>query len=131
MTGTRQDGGEIADGRIASLVALSSIFATKLECIASEGLLPTKEDDILKQRQLFFSIRWPLSASSCPDSGSLALTMETAIFVKSHLKKWLLSLPRGGKNSVNPVNLVILDSLSFLSRSRWADARCAASLSAY
>jgi hypothetical protein len=40
--------------------------------------------DILKQRQSFLSIRW-LSASSCSDSGSL--TMETAIFVKSHLKK--------------------------------------------
>ncbi len=64
------------------------------EWICSEGLLPTKEDDILKQRQSFLSIRW-LSASSCSDSGSL--TMETAIFVKSHLKKWLLSLPRGAK----------------------------------
>jgi len=91
------------------------------EWICSEGLLPTKEDDILKQRQSFLSIRW-LSASSCSDSGSL--TMETAIFVKSHLKKWLLSLPRGVKTSVNPVNLVILDLLSLLSR--WAGARRAA-----
>jgi hypothetical protein len=54
------------------------------EGICSEGLLPTKEDDTLKQRQSFLSIRW-LSASSCSDSGSL--TMEAAIFVKSHLKK--------------------------------------------
>jgi len=67
------------------------------EWICSEGLLPTKEDDILKQRQSFLSIRW-LSASSCSDSGSL--TMETAIFVKSHLKKWLLSLPRGVNQSL-------------------------------
>ncbi len=101
------------------------------EWICSEGLLPTKKDDILKQCQVFFSIRW-LSASSCSDSGSL--TMETAIFVKSHLKKWLLSLPRGAKYSVNPVNLVILDLvildlLSFLSW--WAGAWRAASLSAF
>ncbi len=96
------------------------------EWICSEGLLPTKEDGILKQRQSFFSIRW-LSASSCTDSGSL--TMETAIFVKSHLKKWLLSLTRGAKSSVNPVNLIILDLLSFLSW--WACARRAASLSAF
>ena len=96
------------------------------EWICSEGLLPTKEDDILKQRQSFLSIRW-LSASSCSDSGSL--TMEAAIFVKSRLKKWLLSLPRGVKTSVNLVNLVILDLLSFLSW--WAGARRAASLSAF
>jgi hypothetical protein len=45
-----------------------------------------KEDDILKQRQSFFSIRWlPTSSRACSDSGSM--TMETAIFVKSHLKK--------------------------------------------
>ncbi len=69
------------------------------EWICSEGLLHTKEDDILKQSQSFFSIRW-LSDSSCSDSGSL--TMETAIFVKSHLKKWLLSLP----SIWNPVHLV-------------------------
>ncbi len=96
------------------------------EWIYSEGLLPSKEDDILKQRQSLLSIRW-LSASSCSDSGSL--TIETAIFVKSHLKKWVLSLPRGAKNSVNPVNLVILDLLSLLSR--WACARRAGSLSAF
>ncbi len=76
---TRQDGGEIADGRIAYIVALSSILA---KC--SEGLLPMKEDDIPKQSQVFLSIRW-LSSSSYSDSGSL--TMETAKFVKSHLKK--------------------------------------------
>ncbi len=93
------------------------------EWICSEGLLSTKEDDILKQRQSFFSIRW-LSSSSCSDSGSL--TMETAIFVKSHLKKWLLLLP---KNSVKLVNLEIQDLLSLLSW--WADARRAASLSAF
>ncbi len=96
------------------------------ERICSEGLLPMKEDNILKQRQSFFSIRW-LFASSCLDSGSL--TMETAIFVKSHLKKLLLPLPRGAKNSVNPVNLAWLDLLSFLSR--WAGPRRAASLSAF
>ncbi len=93
------------------------------EWISGEGLLHTKEDDILKQSQAFLSIRW-LSASSCSDPGSL--TMETAMFVKSHLKKWLLSLPRGAKNSVNLVNLVILDLLSFLSG--WAGARRAAFL---
>ncbi len=62
------------------------------EWICSEGLFPTKEDDILKQSQAFLSIRW-LSSSSCSYSGPL--TMEIAIFVKSHLKKWLISLPRG------------------------------------
>ncbi len=77
------------------------------EWVCSEGLLPTKEGDILKQSEAFLSIRW-LSARSCSDSGSL--TMETAIFVKkSHLKKWQFSLPRGAKISVNPLNLVILD----------------------
>ncbi len=62
------------------------------EWICSEGLLPTKEDDILKQSQAFLSIRW-LSASSCSDSWPLTMPVETAIFVKSHLKKWLFSLP--------------------------------------
>ncbi len=62
------------------------------EWVCSEGLLPMKEDDILKQSQAFLRIRW-LSASSCSGCGSL--TMETAIFVKCHLKKWLLSLTRG------------------------------------
>ena len=62
------------------------------EWICSEGLLPTKEDDILKQSRAFLRIRW-LSSSSYPDSRPL--TMETAIFVKSHLKKWLFSLPTG------------------------------------
>ncbi len=42
----------------------------------SEGLLSTKEDDILKQSQAIWSIRW-LSSSSCPDSWPL--TKETAI----------------------------------------------------
>ncbi len=42
--------------------------------------------------QAFLSTRW-LSASFCSDSGSL--TVETAIFVRSHFFKWLLSLPRG------------------------------------
>ncbi len=79
-----------------------------------------------EQGQAFLSISW-LSASSCSDSGSL--TMETAIFVKSHLKKGLLSLPRGVKNSVNPVNLVMLDLLSLLSR--WAGARRAVFLSTF
>jgi hypothetical protein len=84
---TIQDGGEIADARIAGLVA-SSLN----ELICSEGLLPTKEDDVLKQIYAFLRIRW-LSASSCSDSGPL--TTETAIFVKSHLKIWLFSLPTG------------------------------------
>jgi hypothetical protein len=82
-----------------------------------------KEDDILKQRQAFLSIRW-LYASSCSDSGSL--TMETAIFVKSQLKKSLLSLPRGVKNSVNPVKLDLLGLLSL--QGRRAGARRAAFL---
>ncbi len=53
-----------------------------------------EEDDILKQSYVFLSIRW-LSCSSCSDSRPL--TMETALFVKSHFKKRLLSesLPRG------------------------------------
>ncbi len=60
--------------------------------ICSEGLLPTKEDDILKQSQAFLRKRW-LSSSSCSDSWPM--TMETAIFVKIHSKKWLFLLPRG------------------------------------
>ncbi len=97
---------------------LSSSCCTFLdlnEWICSEGLLPMKEDDILKQRQSFYSIRW-LSASSCSDSGSL--TMETAIVAKSHLKKWLSSLPRGVNQGLEILSL----------RSRWAGARRAAFL---
>ncbi len=87
---TRQDGGEITGGRIAGFVALSSIFAKWVNLqwgiVAYErGWYPETDPSVL-------GIRW-LSASSCSDSGSL--TMETAIFVTSHLKKWLLSLPRG------------------------------------
>ncbi len=89
-------------------------------------MLHTKEDDILKQSQAFLSIRL-LSASSCSDSGSL--TMETAIFLKSHLNKRLLSLPRGAKDSVNLVILDLLDLPSLLSRcQRWAGAQRAAFL---
>ncbi len=64
------------------------------ERICSEGFLPTKkkEDDILKQIQAFFCTK-EISASSSPDSQPL--TTETAIFVKSHLKKLLFSFPRG------------------------------------
>ena len=39
-------------------------------------------------------------SSSCSDSGSEALTMEIANFVRNHLKKWLLSLPRGVNQSL-------------------------------
>jgi hypothetical protein len=74
------------------LVLLHFLQSSLNEWICSEGLLPTKEDDMLKQSQAFLSIRW-LSFSSCSDSRPR--TMETAIFVKSHLKKWLFSLPRG------------------------------------
>ncbi len=42
---------EIAHGRIAGLVALSWSSESQNEWICSEGWLPTKEDDILKQRQ--------------------------------------------------------------------------------
>ncbi len=94
--------------------------------ICSEGLLPTKEDDILKQRQAFFSIRW-LSASSCSDSGSL--TMETAISVKSHLKKWLFSLPRGVLQAWILYYKLVVQDTEF--QSRRAAARCAAFLSAF
>jgi hypothetical protein len=75
------------------------------DILAYERGWPTKEDDILKQRQAILPVSTRrLSASSCSDSRSL--TMKSAIFVKSHLKRWLLSLPRGAKNSVN---LAILD----------------------
>ncbi len=95
---TRQDGGEIVDGRIACLVALSSVSWIFAKWVNLQW--GTKEDDVLKQSQAFFSIRW-LSTSSCSDSESL--TMETAIFVKSHLKKWLLSpwLPRGANKRLD------------------------------
>ncbi len=94
------------------------------EWITCEGLLHSKEGNILKQSQAFLSIRW-LSASSCSDSGSL--TMETAIFVKSHLKKWLLSLPRDAKNSVNPVNL----NTRFTELTEWVGRRAARGIPAH
>ncbi len=50
----------------------------------SEGLLPSEEDDVLKQSQVFFSTRW-LSARA--SSYSQPLTTVTAIFVRSHVKK--------------------------------------------
>jgi hypothetical protein len=47
-------------------------------------LFPTQENDVLKQIQAFFSTTG-LPTSSYPDSHPP--TTETAIFVKSHLKK--------------------------------------------
>ncbi len=61
------------------------------ERICSEGLLHTKEDGILKQSQESLTIKLP-SASSCSDSRPL--TMETAIFVKSHLKVTVVTSKR-------------------------------------
>ncbi len=95
------------------------------EWICSEGLLPTKEDDILKQRQSL-SIRW-LSASSCSDSGQL--TMETAIFVKSHLKKWLFSLSRGVLQAWILYYKLVVQDTEF--QSRRAATRSAAFLRAF
>ncbi len=62
------------------------------ERICSEGLLATKEDDIMKQIQAFFCTKG-ISACSSPDSQPV--TTETAIFVKSHARKRLFSLPSG------------------------------------
>jgi hypothetical protein len=59
----------------------------------SEVLLPSDEEDVLNQIQALFSTEG-VTASSSPDSQPL--TTANAIFVKSHLKKWLFSLPRGG-----------------------------------
>ncbi len=96
------------------------------EWICSEGLLPTKEDDILKQRQSLFSIRW-LSASCCSDSGPL--TMETAIFVKSRLKKWLFALSRGALQAWIVYYKLVVQDTEF--QSRRAAARRAAFLCAF
>ncbi len=63
---------------------------------ASAPASPTQENDVLKQIQAFFSTTG-LPASSYPDSDPP--TIETAIFVKSHLKKRLFSLPRGPSTS--------------------------------
>ncbi len=61
------------------------LLFSKNKWICSEGLFPRQEDDVLKQIQAFYS--------SYPDSHPP--TIETAIFVKSRVKEWLFSLPRG------------------------------------
>ncbi len=63
---------------------------SQIKWICTEGLFPTQENDVLKQIQAFFSTTG-LPASSHPDSHPP--TIDTAIFVKSHLKKRLFSLP--------------------------------------
>jgi hypothetical protein len=67
--------------------------------------------------QAFFSTTG-LPASSHPDSHPP--TIETAIFVKSHLKKRLFSLPRGLLLVVHARNSETSESFSELSElSRW------------
>jgi hypothetical protein len=52
--------------------------------VRGEGLLPSEEDDAVKQIQALF-ISKEIPAGSSPDSQPP--TTENAIFVKSHLKK--------------------------------------------
>jgi hypothetical protein len=73
------------------LVLLHFSQSSLNERICSVGLLPTKEDYILKQIQAFFCTKG-VSASSSPDSQPL--TPQMAILVNSRLNKRLFSLSR-------------------------------------
>ncbi len=125
-----QDVGLVSSGQRRKLHQshVQSHFArfSQIEWIWSEGLLPTQKNDVLKQMRAFFSTMEP-PITSFPDSHPP--TTETAIFVKSHLKTWLFSLPRGA-NQLS--NLVIQDLLSLLGLlGWWAGARRAASRRAF
>jgi hypothetical protein len=63
--------------------------------LESEGLLPWElgEGDVLKQIQAFFSTK-AIHAGSSPDSQPITTVTENAIFVKSHLKKIVLTYKR-------------------------------------
>ncbi len=76
-----------------------------------KGLLPSNENDVLKQIRAFISMRG-LSTSACPDSHPP--TTQKSIFVKSQVKKWLFSLLSGELQACILYNKLVLQvSLSF------------------
>ncbi len=94
---SHQDSREKSICRITCLVALYLIF--KKQVNLQWGIVPTQlnewgtqDHNVLRQIHAFFSTRG-LPASSYSDS--LPPTTETAIFMNSHMKTWLFSLPEG------------------------------------
>ncbi len=116
---SHQDSRKKYISRIACLVALYLIFTKQVNLPLGIQFAPYSSELFLKQIQEFFSTRG-LPSSSYPDS--LPPTIETAIFVKSHLKTWLFSLPRGALELSKPcstrLNLVVLQGLLSLRGSR-------------
>jgi hypothetical protein len=79
---------------VGSHVCLHFPRFSQIEWFCGEGLLPLEVHDVEKQIQTFFSTKG-IPAGSSPDSQPPTTEMsENAIFVKSHLKKWLFSLPK-------------------------------------
>jgi hypothetical protein len=111
---------------IGSHVWLHFPWFSQNELIWSEGLLPTMENDVMRQIQAFFSKKG-LPSSSCPDSHPL--TTETVIFVKSHVKSDCSHLQEACYKLVSCAASLVVQDTSL--QSLWAAAPRAAARHAF